>query len=274
MSIEDKLEMRMERHLQAQSQKKNSVVTKQADPLDLAKAAVSPRTLNCLISSELIYGDPAQAAIFTTPPQLQGFPTEGNSFVVLSSGNASEANIGPACQNVASTSYGLPLILPTDPFGDPTGTGYAYDVVVLRLQFKLSNYPGILTFEWKLASEEGFPPGFGEAYNDYFRANVSTTIALNPVNIALFPGTLPANVTNAATVPFVNCPNDIIYNYVVSNAYTASYDLSAFGGQSLTLDLIVGDLGDQGVDTAVFIDNIRISGCETRGISVQDMSAL
>lgn len=273
MPSQQELYERMKKHIEAQANKKSSDITiQQATPQELATAVISPGTLDCFVSAALISGNPLQAAVFTAPPSIQGFPTNGNSFIVLSNGNAAVAGNGPACDNNADTDFAIGPIPPENPLGDPSGAANAYDVVALRLVFQLPQNPGSLLFDWKLASEEGFPSQY-----DYFRANVTTTSSPTPVNIALFPGGFIVNTTNAAAVPFLNCLAgdplpDIIYDRIVTNVYTASYDLSAFAGQALTLDLIVGDTFDHIVDTAAFIDNIRITGCESRGISLNQMS--
>ncbi|KJS86262.1 MAG: hypothetical protein JM58_07120 [Peptococcaceae bacterium BICA1-8] len=239
-------------------------------PQELADAIVSPGTKPCLVGVAFS-GLPEQGAIFTTP--LQGFPTDGNSFTVLSNGIAS------LTPGVATTYETQDLGGVTIPAGNPQGSPdglTSFDVVTLTLTFQLPANPGVLSFDWKFGTEEN--PSFTTTYPDYFRADVTTSTGFT--NIALLPGNIPVTVTNAA--PFSNAvggdssnptppfptPNDVVYNAVTTNIFTATFDLSTFGGETITLALRVGDVHDGSVNSAAFIDNVNISNCKvTRGVS-------
>lgn len=239
---------------------------------ELANAIVAPASKCCLINSNLD-GLPAQGAVFDTP--LQGFPTNGNSFIVLSNGLAA-LTPGVATTFVSQNLGGVTL-----PAGDPQGSPDnlpSFDVVTLTLTFQLPKCnPGVLSFDWKFGTEEN--PSFTNTFPDYFRADVTTSSGIT--NMALLPGNLPVTVTNAAafsnapggssaapTPPFPT-PNDVVYNAVTTNIFTATFGLHMFGGETITLAFRVADVNDANFNSAAFIDNVSISGCmQTRGISL------
>ncbi len=226
----------------------------------LADAILSQKTKQCLVSSQLIgfqnnNGTYPQAEVFTT--LLQGFPTNGTSFGLLSSGLASQA------PGVATT------FVSTD-IGGPSADGF-YDIIRFILTFKLPINPGNLTVDWKFGTEEN--PTYTYTIPDKFEINVTTSGGT--INIAKLPNSTSVNVPNAA--PFSNpvtgssetplppypSPNDVTYNAVTSNIETASVNLDPYAGETITVEFFVADAVDRILDSAAFIDNLRIEGCET-----------
>lgn len=219
---------------------------------ELSQAIIAAQSLPCLISSQYV-GIAEQSAVFTSP--LQGFPTEGNSFAVLSTGIASQAP-GVATDFV-STDTGGPIL------------GNEFDILTVSFTFQLPLFPGNLSFDWKFGSEE--IPTFTNTHPDGFQAFVITSSGVT--NIALLPNNNPVNVPNI--VPFANAPggdsvtptppfptpNDVSYNAVTTNLQTSSIDLSAFAGETVTIIFRVFDVTDASFDSAVFLDNLRIDGC-------------
>ncbi|MYL18991.1 hypothetical protein GLW04_03760 [Halobacillus litoralis] len=231
---------------------------------EIVEALVTPLTQCCLVNAT-VTGPSDQSEIFSTP--LQGFPTNGNEFVVLSSGFAS-LTPGTA-PTFVSENTGGPIVPAGDPLGSPDGQE-SLDVVTVRLQFLLPKDPGKLTFDWKFGTEEN--PQFVGQFADYFRADVFTSLGTE--NIALLPDGTPVTVTNAA--PFSNMPNgssmaplppfptpnDVTYNAVTTEIYTAELDLSCYSCELITLQLRVADVIDRVFNSAAFLDNLRITGCE------------
>lgn len=244
---------------------KRSVKT-MATAEELAEATVSPLTRLCL-TDVTFTGQPVQNTVFTTT--LQGFPTLGTSYAVLSSGDAS-LTPGVATTFVSNNVNG-PTLPAGDPLGSPDGLT-SLDVATFSLTFRLPKDPGVLTFDWKFGTEEN--PTFVGQFADYFRADLLTPSG--NTNIALLPDGNPVTVTNAA--PFSNSPtgtsqnpgppfptpNDVTYNAVTSPILSAYADLSCLDCDVVTLQIRVADVIDRLFNTAVFIDNIRISGCEKR----------
>lgn len=223
-------EERQKMHEEANSEMKESISVQQAQAtaLELAEAILSPESLECLLNATLTANNPAQAAVYTTP--LQGFPTEGTSFAVLSNGNAAQI-AGPA-SNFCSTCY------------NPIGVG-EYDTVTLNLQFLLSSTPGNLTFDWKFGTEEN-----PRARVDFFN------VLVNGTPIPGFP------VTPQDLVLAPPNPNDVCFNSINPTIQTTSFDLSPFANQVITVSFQVADtIFDCFFDSAAFIDNLAVEGC-------------
>ncbi|MFV8827428.1 hypothetical protein [Alkalihalobacterium sp. APHAB7] len=232
-------EERQRKHKAANQVRAVDISPQQATPLELANAIVSPSTLTCLTDATLDAVSPLQAEVFTFP--LQGFPTNGDAFAVLSSGIAAEAS---ESENFCSTCF-------DEEFGPEE-----FDTVSLNLTFNLPQNPGNLTFNWKFATGES-PPTF---FNDYFDVLVNGTSINN----------FPITVNNAVLAP--PTPDDVCYSSITPTIQTANFDLSSFAGQSITVTFRVSDVGDCVVDSAAFIDNVRIEGCEA-GIAVDEAVA-
>lgn len=195
----------------------------QTTAIELARAILTPETLNGLIDAALTASHPAQAHVFTTP--ILGFPTNGNSFALLSSGDASQATITTDC--------------------DTCFNAGGMDTVTLNLTFALPLNPGNLTFDWKFATEEEQPT----SYNDFFN------VLVNGVPIPGFPQTV-----NTALLALTD-PDDVCYDFSTPAIQTSIFDLSPFAGQVITISLQVSDSEDCSVDSAALIDNLNIEGC-------------
>lgn len=240
-------------------------------PQQLADAIVAPATRAGL--THVTYaGNASQGAVFTTP--LQGFPTQGNSFIVLSNGDVSTT---PGTAVTFETQIIDGEFIPaSDPRGSPDGVD-SYDAVTLSLYFSLPSHPGKLSFDWKFGSEE--VPTYIDEYNDYFRADVITTSGFT--NIALLPDNSP--VTSRNIMPYANVPggeseepeppyptpDDVTFNSVTRDILRAVFDLTPYAGQTITLAFRVADVADSDLNSGAFIDNVRIEGFENeirRGI--------
>jgi len=231
----------------------------------LAKAMISPKTLNCLLDSQ-ITGEVIQSAIFTTP--LQNFPTEGSSFIILSNGLAANA---PGCAvDFANTITNGPIVAPGDPQGSPDGYT-SFDTITLSLKLIVPENPGNLSFDWKFGTEEN-PSFLNSSFQDYFRADLITSSGT--INIAHLPDNDPVTVDNTndysnqpggssenPNPPFAN-PDDVDYNAVTSDIITSTFDLTPFAGELITIAFRVADSTDRTLDSAVFLDNLQIEGCE------------
>lgn len=231
---------------------------------ELANAILTPISRNCLIESSL-NGVIAQTAMFSTP--LQGFPTDGSQFIVLSSGIANNAP-GKAT-DFANTSTGGPIIPGGEPMSSPDGLT-SYDTITLSLKLNVPENPGSLSFDWKFGTEEN-PSFLNSSFQDYFRADVITSSG--SFNIAKLPDLTPVTVNNTNNFsnsptntsenpqpPYPN-PDDVDYNAITSEVITSTFNLSPYAGEIITLSFRVADSSDSTLDSAVFIDNLQIEGC-------------
>lgn len=197
---------------------------------------------------------PDQAGIGDTP--LSGFPTAGNTFAVLTSGDATLAD-DP--NDAESSGEGLGN---TDP-----ARGNAIDPVTLRVDIDVPAGNSCLLMDFKFFSEE-FPEFVNSGFNDGFVAELdATNWAVNP-----------DPVTGAQTI---SAPNDFAAGYgdqvsvdtvgptLVSDANSAgtTYDAAtqlittkvAVTPGAHAIYLSVFDAGDAIYDSAAFIDNIQFT---------------
>lgn len=235
-------------------------------PQQLADAIVSPHTKSGLIGITYV-GDVKQGSVFNTP--IQGFPTEGDSFIVLNNGDAGTTP-GTAVE-FESQSLDGQTIPPGDPMGSPDGL-VSESVVTLSLTFRLPAQPGRLSFDWKFGTEE--IPTYQKTYKDYFRADVITESGYT--NIALLLDNMPVTSFNMLafanqpggssenpTPPFAT-PDDVTFNSVTAKITKSFFDLSPYGGQMITLAFRVANVLDSRINSGAFIDNVRIEGLEKR----------
>jgi uncharacterized repeat protein (TIGR01451 family) len=218
----------------------DTTVVEPCSPDELAQAIVAASSQPYLLGVNWS-GAPPQCAIFDTP--LQQFPTDSPAFAVMSSGMAGAAAGSP--EEEASMNAGTGCV----PGGSPDGYD-ACDLATFDVTLQLPPDATELTFDWAFGTEEFADPG--NPYQDFFTAYVGDT------NIALLPDGSPATVNNA--YPFSSCPPDppdVVYD-CVTPAYTASLDVSAYAGETITLSFQVADASDPIVDSAAFIDNLRI----------------
>ncbi len=162
-------------------------------------------------------------------------PIEGDTFVMMSSGNAQ------------------PLGFPDGWVGTPddfltADNGNPGDVATLHLTLSVPEGANSLSFNFQFMSEE-YPDFVGSDFNDFFSCSLNgTIIAFIDVNSNFFDPTLTpeGTVFNGATV------------LLASQAPVT-------GGTTVILDFVVGDVSDEAYDTAVFIDNFHFSGEEIEG---------
>jgi hypothetical protein len=190
----------------------------------------------------------------TADAPLDGFPTEGTTFAILTSGNAALADdlngsggSGTSDGGTAAHGYG----------GAP---GNAFDTSVLQINLNVPTGMSCLSFDYRFFSEE-YPENVGDPVNDGFLAFVDPVGLATadpggdigaPENFAFDSGALVA--VNSATM-------------TVENAAGTTYD-GATGiltaSRSVTpgahiLYLAVFDQGDSVFDSAVFVDNLTFS---------------
>jgi hypothetical protein len=198
---------------------------------------------------------------------LQGFPTEGATFVVLSTGSA--GNLAGNAAEFSSEEVGGVSI----PGGSPGGLD-AYDVARLTVTLDLRGVDKLsspeLSFVFAFGSEE-VPDFVGTVFQDYFTAYAYDEAGQFIGNVARLPSGEPFTIDNAW--PLMNhvgctcmspCPPFPTPDDTTMNGFTdrrpVRLDLSSLAGQICTLVFELGDAGDARFDSAVLLDSLTISG--------------
>jgi hypothetical protein len=200
------------------------------------------------------------AAVSTTP--LAGFPRQGKSFAILSTGNAGLADDKNTATDSGTESRG------------PSIRG-ARDVVIMRVDLNVPKGADCLSFRFRFLSEE-FPEFVHDIYNDAFIAEIdqSTWDASGKEDPTI---TAPRNFAQDAK------GNPIRVNSVGDAGVTAAgakgttYDGATRVLRASTrvkpglrrLYLSIFDQGDRIYDSAVFIDKLVVgkrSACATGAV--------
>jgi parallel beta-helix repeat protein len=174
-------------------------------------------------------------------------PTEGDTFVMLSTGNAQ-----PEDFDQYEGWIGTPDDLLSLDNGNPGGTGplggEAYDIVTLHLTLRAPDWAKSLSFDFQFMSEE-YPEFVGSDFNDFF------SCLLNGTNIAF---DTEGNIINVNNNFFDNTttPAGTVFD---GTTVLLTSKAAVTGGATIELDFIVGDVGDPILDTAVFLDNFHFS---------------
>jgi hypothetical protein len=190
------------------------------------------------------------AAVSTT--RLAHFPRNGNSFAILSTGNARRADDRNLSPDSGSQS------------GGPSIRG-ARDVVIMRIDLQIPSNANCLSFNFRFLSEE-YPEFVGDLFNDAFIAELgrSTWTAGTKDDPEI---TAPDNFARDVQ------GNPIRVNRVGDTTMTAArakgttYDGATRRLRASTpirpgnrrLYLSIFDQGDRIYDSAVFVDNLRTS---------------
>lgn len=236
---------------------------------DLAAAILTPGTATLLTAASKV-GVAAQFEIYTT--SLQGFPTDGSSYTLMSTGNAS------GIAGEAITFYSYVTGGPTSPPYSHRGY-FSYDIATLSLTLSVPAEATTLSFDWKFGTEEN--PTYIGSFVDWASAIVTTSVG--STNILLLPDGKPVDVDNA--IPFSNAvtgssnlpglpypsPNDVVYN-AVTGMYTTTFNVAPFVGETIRIDFWVGDENDEILDSALIIDKLNIEFIETPSTKVAKLA--
>ena len=229
----------------------------------LAAAILTPSTAPLLVSASKT-GAAAQFENYTT--SIQGFPTDGSSFAVISTGKASSISPGPCTVFYSFSTNG------------PSAAGWScrgqtcYDIATLKLSLFIPPGATNLSFDWLFGTEEN--PTYTSTFRDTAKAIVTTSTG--STNILLLPDGKCCDVFNAApfsnvvtgsSVNPVGCPvpNDMVYNAVTGQRllplgiYTTTFNVAPYVGENITIELQIGDENDRILDSALFIDNLNIN---------------
>lgn len=185
----------------------------------------------------------------TTP--LAGFPTNGSTYTILTSGNAALAD-DPNDDGGSGLSWGV----------DGTAIGpEVYDHQVLRVDLGAAG-GNCLAFDFKFLSEE-YPEFVGSGYNDAFIAQLNTwSVTADPTTQTVSaPGNFAAGAGDFISVDGAG-PSAMTAEQAAGSTYDGSTlpliaRTPVVPGSSNSLYLTIFDQGDGILDSAAFIDNLR-----------------
>ena len=203
------------------------------------------------------------AAISTT--RLAGFPRHGKSYAIFSNGDARRAG-----SKNSSGAFGVGG-------GGPFVRG-ARDVMIFRIDLRVPSNANCVSFAFRFLSEE-FPEFVSSEFNDAFiaelggttwtsRSNEDPTIDA-PRNFAKDSGGRNISVNGAGA-----------FTVDADNAKGTTYDgatrilraSSPVTPGTRTVYLSIFDQGDRSYDSAVFVDNLRLTQSEScnTGVVVEE----
>lgn len=204
-------------------------------------------------------------AVMTSSQSLAGFPTNGATFGMISTGDAALAS---QSNDSISTSTEL----------DGLDTNAGEDLAGLVISFTSPPGANCLRIDAKLLSEE-FPHYVGSDFNDFAAGNLN-----NPAvpTVSGSDPSLPGNFLFDGSAPpeelEINTSHLISSEAASGTTYNGATPIlvaqtEVIPGAPNTLRLWAGDVGDSVLDTTVFIDNVRVfadSPCptETKGPSI------
>lgn len=232
------------------------------DPLALATAIVSTAPLTgatLAVDYACISDDPATTpdegmcptGVGTSATPLAGFPTNGDTFGIITSGNAALADDANNTTN-AGKDWNVDAA--------PIGPGvYDYQIVRIDLGAATGN---CLAFDFKFLSEE-YPEYVSSGYNDAFIAQLNTwAVTADPANQQIIaPGNFAAGAGDIISVDGSG-PSAMTAEQAVGSTYDGStLPLIARApvtpGATNSLFLTIFDQGDGIYDSAAFVDNLR-----------------
>lgn len=173
--------------------------------------------------------------------------------------------------------YALGHLLPTDGVKMgiiSTGLGFTYEQGTIRQTFRVDDDATYLKFDWNFLSEE-FLEWIHSVYMDWFRVSITADggehVLLHKTidDIAHDFGASecasdldPAEcIVNGSSGSLIHVSPHIIFDVGdvwMTGWQSASFDISEFRGQRVTLTFSAHDFGDSEFDTAILLDNIRI----------------
>ena len=241
-----------------------AAITTTRDASQLTGAMAAPGAQGAISAASFTEIPPTGTPHAIVDGVLGGFPTEGGTFAILSTGDAALADdantgTGDGADDGGPQGHG-------DPADPEISPGNAYDTSILRVDFTTPPGTNCLAFGFRFLSEE-FPENVGNVVNDGFIAQLDTSswIAYEDGSISA-PGNFAFDDQDAV----------ISVNTSGASAEEASgttYDgatplLSAAreltpGAHSLYLSIF--DQDDRIFDSAVFVDRLTFLATEPGG---------
>ena len=222
-----------------------------SDPSAGQLAAALASGSNVITGAEYIEGPPSGEAVLVGTEAIAGFPREGGSFALLSTGAAGNAYL-PNDDGNRTSDYGT----------ISTRSSVVHDVTVLKVDLTVPAAANcLLGVDFRFLSEE-YPEYVGSSYNDAFLAEVDEstwTVTGNeissPRNFAFDQQGNPITVNAAGAA-------SMTAEFAAGTTYDGGTDLLTAatplspGRHSLYFSIF--DTGDGGYDSTVLIDNLRV----------------
>ena len=203
------------------------------------------------------FGTPNGTATAFDPPQpaQSRFPTDGNDFGILTSGNVSFAD-DP--NNSESTT--------ADDGGEPRRGTSDLDVTVLKVDVIVPEGKNCMSVDFGFYSEE-YPEYVGSSFNDAFVAELDqstwTTVGsqiIAPNNFARDDAGQVVSI-NSSGITSMNPANALNTTYDGATRTLAATTPVTPGAHSVYLSIF--DQGDRALDSAVFLDNLKFANVAT-----------
>ena len=190
----------------------------------------------------------------TANAPLDGFPTDGATFTILTTGDASLADQPNSAGDSGADDGG----------GNVRGDSN-WDVSILRIDLNVPSGANCLLFDYRFLSEE-FPEYVGSPFNDAFIAELDTStwttsggvitapddFALDPMGNVISVSSTGVSAANAAGTTYDGA----------TPLLTAATPITP-GAHSLYLSIF--DQGDRKLDSAVFVDRLVLGTTEPGG---------
>ena len=225
-----------------------AALTTNPPALTLAQAMVADPAV--VTGAEYVARPAAGTPVAVSSDPLASFPTGGDEYAVLTTGNATLAGTGNTSGSSGANLGG----------GNVRGNS-DYDVVILRIDLDVPATANCLVgMDFRFLSEE-YPEWVGTAFNDAFVAELdestwttSGSTITAPNNFAFDPSARPITI-NAAGVTSMTAENAAGTTYDGATPLLTAATPITPGPHSLYLSIF--DQGDQVYDSAVFVDNLR-----------------
>jgi len=229
----------------------------------VAQAIIAvPSTLTSATSTEWANGGSGAASPMgvgsTTgsPTTLGGFPTDGTTYGILSSGFVNSiASLPPDSVDEH-----------TDDFASQTSTatdrGQAEDYTVLSMVLAVPGGANCLALDYRFLSEE-YPNYVGSEFNDAFIAELDGTSwnvdsagnLTRPLDFAASPAGNPVSVNGAGPTAMSPSESSDTYFNAATGLVTTKTPITA-GAHTVRLSIF--DANDSNLDSAVFLDRLRL----------------
>jgi hypothetical protein len=185
----------------------------------------------------------------TADSPLAGFPTNGNTFAILTTGDVALADTP---NDSESSGENLDY--------NPPGRGDANDPTTLGLGFNVSPNDNCLNLDYRFFSEE-FPEFVGSSFNDRFIAELDSTnwsaagqASTAPLDFAARGTQISINSIGPTAVSPANAAGT---TYDAASALVTTKTPVTPGAHTVYLSIF--DASDHIYDSAVFLDNLRFT---------------
>jgi hypothetical protein len=227
----------------------SAAVTPDRDAPDVAAALSAPAAATATAASSFEPIAPLGNPAAVSDGVLGGFPTDGNSFAVLSSGDAASAD--PANEPGEGDNGGVP-----DPQGPRPSV---YDLTTLQLDLRVPEGVNCALLSFRFLTDEA--PGDAE-FNDGFIAELDASNWTAPEGDVAAPNNFAFD--SAGNVISVNSPGS---TGLTEDQATGTGFVSATARLTATTPITPGphplflsifDQGDADLDSAVFLDDLDL----------------